>query len=105
MAKRSNAIGEVAMSNSSSTSELSTKVLMYTTRSCPYCTAARGLLDARSVEYTDLAVDGKPDLRAEMSRLSNARTVPQIWIDDTHVGGYTELAALERSGKLDLLLG
>ncbi|MBT6580135.1 MAG: glutaredoxin, partial [Cellvibrionales bacterium] len=46
-----------------------------------------------------------PELRAEMSRLSNARTVPQIWINDNHVGGYTELAGLERSGKLDLLLG
>lgn len=91
------------MSNSSS--ELATTVLMYTTLYCPYCVAARNLLDARSVEYTDLAVDGNAELRAEMSRLSNARTVPQIWINDTHVGGYTELAALERSGKLDLLLG
>lgn len=102
MARCSNAAGEVVMSNSSS--ELTTKVLMYTTAYCPYCVAARNLLDARSVEYTDLAVDGNPELRAEMSRLSNARTVPQIWINDAHVGGYTELAALERSGKLDLLL-
>ena len=105
MAKRSNAIGEVAMTDSSSNPAVATKVLMYTTRSCPYCVAAKGLLDARAVDYTDIPVDGKPDLRAEMSRLSNARTVPQIWINDSHVGGYTELAALERSGKLDLLLG
>jgi glutaredoxin 3 len=103
VARCSNAVGEVVMSNSSP--ELAKKVLMYTTVYCPYCVAARNLLDARSVEYTDLAVDGNPELRAEMSRLSNARTVPQIWINDTHVGGYTELAALERSGKLDLLLG
>ena len=86
-------------------SDTTQKVLMYTTLYCPYCVAARDLLDAKRVEYTDIAVDGKPELRAEMSRLSGARTVPQIWINDSHVGGYTELAALERSGKLNLLLG
>ena len=105
MARRSNAVGEVAMLDSSSIPEHATKVLMYTTRNCPYCVAARDLLDVRSVEYTDLAVDGNPELRAQMSRLSNARTVPQIWVNNNHVGGYTELAGLERSGKLDLLLG
>ena len=89
----------------SASSDLSVnKVLMYTTLYCPYCMAARDLLDGKKVEYTDIAVDGNPELRAEMSRLSGARTVPQIWINDSHVGGYTELAALERSGKVDLLL-
>ena len=81
------------------------KVLMYSTLYCPYCMAARDLLDAKVVEYTDISVEGNPALRAEMSRISGARTVPQIWINDSHVGGYTELAALERSGQLDLLLG
>lgn len=78
---------------------------MYSTLYCPYCMAARDLLDTKVVEYTDISVEGNSALRAEMSRISGARTVPQIWINDNHVGGYTELAALERSGQLDLLLG
>ena len=78
---------------------------MYTTRFCPYCMAARDLLSAKGVEYTDIAVDSKPELRQKMTQLSGERTVPQIWIGDYHVGGYTELAALERSGELNQLLG
>ncbi len=79
-------------------------VLMYTTRLCPYCMAARRLLAEKNIEYTDIAVDNKPDLRAEMTRLSGQRTVPQIWVGDHHVGGYTELAAADQSGELDRLL-
>ena len=80
------------------------KVLMSTTRLCPYCMAARRLLADKAVEYTDIAVDNNPGLRAEMTQLSGQRTVPQIWIGDHHVGGYTELAAAEHSGQLDKLL-
>lgn len=107
MAGCSDAVSEIAMSSSQAPESaiLSTKVLMYTTRYCPYCIAARDLLDTKAVEYTDVAVDGNLELRAQISRLSGARTVPQIWINSDHVGGYTELAMLERSGKLDLLLG
>ncbi|TGD72620.1 glutaredoxin 3 [Mangrovimicrobium sediminis] len=79
-------------------------VTLYTTRFCPYCVRARFLLDDKQVEYTDIRVDGKPELRREMMEKSGRHTVPQIWIGDYHVGGYDDLAALERAGRLDKLL-
>ncbi len=80
-------------------------VRMYTTRFCPYCIAARQLLAGKGVAFEDIGVDGNVELRREMSAAAGgARTVPQIWVGDTHVGGYTELAALERRGELDQLL-
>ncbi len=91
-------------SQSSQQPDVPAKVRMYTTRSCPYCMAARSLLSDKGVAFLDIAVDSKPELRAEMTRISGERTVPQIWVGETHVGGYTELAALERGGDLDLLL-
>ena len=83
---------------------MSAPVKMYTTRFCPYCVAARRLLDSKGVEFEDIAVDGNAPLRRQMSELAGQHTVPQIWIGDLHVGGYTDLAALERSGRLDALL-
>lgn len=77
---------------------------MYTTRFCPYCMAARQLLNAKGVEYDDIPVDGDPDLRKQMSEKAGQRTVPQIWVGDTHVGGFTDLAALEQRGELDRML-
>ena len=79
-------------------------VKMYSTRFCPYCIRARTLLDSKSVAYTDIGVDGQPALRREMSTLSGRSTVPQIWIGKHHVGGYDDLARLERQGQLDELL-
>ena len=79
-------------------------VVMYSTRFCPYCIRARGLLQARQVEFTDIAVDGQPELRHEMTERSGRYTVPQIWIGEHHVGGYDDLALLERQGRLDDLL-
>jgi len=80
-------------------------VTMYTTRFCPYCMAARQLLQAKGVDYEDIAVDGDPALRQRMTELAGGqRTVPQIWIGHKHVGGFTDLAALERRGALDTLL-
>jgi len=78
---------------------------MYSTRFCPYCVRARGLLDDKQVSYTDIAVDQRPDLRREMVERSGRYTVPQIWIGEQHVGGYDDLALLERQGRLDELLG
>lgn len=84
---------------------MSATVTLYTTRFCPYCVAARQLLKTRGVDYEDIRVDGDPALRRRMTELAGGqRTVPQIWIGDTHVGGYTDLAALERRGELDSLL-
>jgi glutaredoxin 3 len=77
---------------------------MYSTRFCPYCMRARGLLDSKQVTYTDIGVDGMPELRHEMIERSGRYTVPQIWIGEQHVGGYDDLALLERQGRLDELL-
>lgn len=79
-------------------------VTMYSTRFCPYCVRARQLLDAKRVEYTDIAVDEQPELRREMMERSGRRTVPQIWIGDEHVGGFDDLWLLERQGRLDAML-
>ncbi len=83
---------------------MSASVTMYTTRFCPFCVRARQLLDHKQVAYRDIAVDGNPQLRQEMMAASGRRTVPQIWIGDQHVGGFDDLAALERAGQLDALL-
>lgn len=85
-------------------SVLSPQVVLYTTRFCPYCTRARALLVRKGVEFNDIPVDADPERRAEMQARSGRRTVPQIWIGDYHVGGFDELAALEREGSLDELL-
>lgn len=79
-------------------------VTMYTTRFCPYCVAARRLLTAKGVEFEDIAVDGDPELRRKMTERARQRTVPQIWIGETHVGGFTDLADLDRRGELDRML-
>lgn len=77
---------------------------MYGTPWCPYCVGARNLLKQLGVDYREIRVDQDPALRREMMALSGRRTVPQIWIGGTHIGGYTELLGLQHSGKLDELL-
>jgi glutaredoxin 3 len=79
-------------------------VEMYANSWCPYCSAARALLGAKQVRITEINVDEFPERRAEMIARSGRRTVPQIFIGATHVGGYDDLAALEREGRLDPLL-
>jgi glutaredoxin 3 len=83
---------------------MSVDVTMYSTRFCPYCIRARMLLDSKQVNYTDIGVDGEPALRREMMQRSGRRTVPQIWIGEQHIGGFTDLARLEQQGRLDELL-
>ena len=80
------------------------KVLMYLTAACPYCQSAERLLRQKGVAVEKVRVDLEPARRVEMMQKSGRRTVPQIWIDDLHVGGCDELYALERAGKLDPLL-
>jgi glutaredoxin 3 len=80
------------------------KVLMYTTAVCPYCQMAERLLRAKGVELEKVRVDLEPAKRAEMMEKTGRRTVPQIYVGETHVGGYDDLAALDRAGKLDPLL-
>lgn len=77
---------------------------MYTTQFCPYCVRAKQLLNAKDVKVEEVRVDLNPEERAKMMQLSGRRTVPQIWIGETHVGGFDELWALDRKGELDPLL-
>ncbi|WP_438281759.1 glutaredoxin 3 [Pseudomonas alabamensis] len=79
-------------------------VLIYSSDYCPYCIRAKQLLTRKGVAFKEIRVDGKPQLRAEMSQKAGRTSVPQIWIGDTHVGGCDELHALERAGRLDALL-
>lgn len=80
-------------------------VEMYYSPLCGYCHAAKRLLDSKGVDYSGINVLEEPNRRSEMMDRAHGRhTVPQIFIGDTHVGGYDELAALERQGKLDPLL-
>ena len=80
------------------------RVLMYTTAICPYCNNAKKLLAQKGVAVEELRIDREPHLRQEMMDKSGQRTVPQIWIGSTHVGGFTDMLALDRAGKLDSLL-
>ena len=81
-------------------------VRMYTTQVCPYCVRAKALLQQRGVERIDeVRIDLQPAEREAMVRLTGRRTVPQIFIGDTHVGGCDELVTLDRQGGLLPLLG
>ncbi len=80
-------------------------VTIYTTMFCPYCHMAKDLLKKKGVTYDEIDVNTKPGLRSQMREKAGGRnTVPQIWIDEYHVGGCDDLYALDRAGKLDPLL-
>ena len=80
------------------------KVTMYSTGVCPYCQMAERLLTAKGVAVEKIRIDLDPQRRAEMMEKTGRRTVPQIYVGETHVGGYDDLSALDRAGKLDELL-
>ena len=80
------------------------EVIMYTTAICPYCVAAKNFLKSRGASYTEVRVDTDPAARSLMMEKTRRTSVPQIFIDDTHVGGYDDLVALDRSGGLRPLL-
>jgi glutaredoxin 3 len=81
------------------------EIVMYSTTWCGYCQRARGLLQGKGVEFREIKVDEQPELRDTMIEKSGGRrTVPQIFIGERHVGGYDDLAALDRAGELDKLL-
>lgn len=77
---------------------------IYTTPSCGYCHAAKRLLSAKGASFTEIDLARSPERRPEMEQRSRRRTVPQIFIDGTHVGGCDDLHALEARGALDPLL-
>ncbi|MCV2872517.1 glutaredoxin 3 [Defluviimonas sp. WL0050] len=81
------------------------RIEIYSTPWCPFCIAAKRLLDRKGVAYEDTDVSGNAQLRQEMMQRANGRyTVPQIFIDGVHVGGCDDLHALDRAGKLDPML-
>jgi glutaredoxin 3 len=81
------------------------EITIYTTRSCPYCLAAKRLLTQKSVPFNEIAVDGDPAGRARMSELAGGRaTVPQIFINGRHIGGCDDLYQLDGEGGLDPML-
>ncbi len=81
-----------------------TKIEIFTTPWCPYCSAAKSLLQRKGLAFEETDVTDA-SLRADMIQRANGRrTVPQIFVGDTHVGGYDDLAELERTGRLDPLL-
>ena len=81
------------------------QVVIYTGMMCGYCTAARQLLKDKGVDYTEVSVTMHADRKREMIERSGRHTVPQIFIDEQPVGGYDDLADLDRRGELDTLLG
>ena len=80
---------------------MSADVIMYSTRFCPFCIRAKQLLKKKGVAFRDIPVDGNPVLREQMTREAGSHTVPQIWINGQHIGGCSELMALDMSGDLD----
>lgn len=79
-------------------------VRMYSSGYCPYCVMAKRLLSNKGVSFQEILVDQEQGRREEMMRITGRRTVPQIFVGDTHVGGFDDLAALDRAGGLDPLL-
>lgn len=81
-------------------------IVMYSTRICGYCERARALLTRKNVAFREIKIDEDPaEFAVMLQRSGGLRTVPQIFIGDRHVGGYTDLAQLDRTGELDRLLG
>jgi glutaredoxin 3 len=81
------------------------KIVMYCTESCPYCVRAEQLLQRKGEQDIEkIRVDLQPELRDAMIQKTGRRTVPQIFINGEHVGGYDDMAALDRAGKLDVML-
>ena len=81
------------------------KVTIYTKETCPYCVMAKNLLKQKGVSrFEEIRIDLDPEVRQKMIDLTGRMTVPQIYIGDTHVGGFDDLSALNKGGKLDTLL-
>lgn len=80
------------------------KVEIYTWSRCPFCIRAKSLLDKKGVDYTEYCIDGDEAARDEMAERAGRRSLPQIFIDDQHIGGCDDLHAMERKGSLDEML-
>ena len=84
---------------------MSAQITVYYAPFCPYCGWAQQLLDSKKVEYTLINVNDSAEVREEMESRSGRTSVPQIFINDQHIGGYDDLSALDAQGGLDPLLG
>jgi glutaredoxin 3 len=81
------------------------KIEIYTWQSCPFCISAKALLKRKGVEFTEYSIDGDEPARSQMAERSDGRrSLPQIFIDDAHIGGCDDIHALDAEGKLDSLL-
>ena len=80
------------------------KVVIYSTRICPYCVRAKNFFDKKNISYTEIMIDQDPSLITEMVKKSGRQSVPQIFIDDYHVGGFDDLIEHDMDGKLEDLL-
>jgi len=81
------------------------EIVVYSSQFCPFCFRAKAILQQKGAVFTEVNVDGNPQLRQEMTQKAGRHTVPQIWIGERHVGGCDDLMALNASGELDSLLG
>jgi glutaredoxin 3 len=77
-----------------------TEVTVYTTSTCPYCRSAKALLNSKNITFNEINVERDMKLRTEMMKKSGRRTVPQIFIGEHHVGGFDDMAKLDREGQL-----
>jgi glutaredoxin 3 len=80
------------------------KIVIYTTAVCPYCVAAKNFLQSKGQTWSEVRVDTDADTRRKMTEMTGRTSVPQIFINDTHVGGYDDMIALHRKGGLESLL-
>lgn len=80
------------------------KIVMYTKANCPYCDWAKQFLDGKNQSYEEIRIDLNEDKLVEMVKLSNRRSVPQIFINDQPIGGFDDMMALDKAGKLSTLL-
>jgi glutaredoxin 3 len=79
-------------------------VVIYTTGYCPYCSRAKSLLSQKQAAFKEVDVEDRPDIRAWLVQASGQRTVPQVFVNGKPLGGFTDIAALDRKGELDRLL-
>ena len=79
-------------------------ITLYSTAICPYCVAAKNFLRSQGREWTEVRIDLDPDQREKMVNLARRTSVPQIFVGEVHVGGYDDMMALHRAGKLEPLL-
>jgi len=80
------------------------QVRLYSKKNCPYCVRAKALLDGKGVAYEEIDVEGKDDLRIWLAEASGQKTVPQIFAGERSLGGFSDIDALDRQGKLDPIL-